>query len=87
MPNIKLIGFDDKQADKLIPKIAEAIKEKTQFADTAVITNYTGSTCVSAADINKPMPYFRIDTTTEEGTIKEFEQITEALKPFGFDIE
>lgn len=87
MPNIKLIGFSPEQAEDMIPKIAEAIRDKTSLAEKAVITNYPESTCVSVADITKSMPYFRIENTSEDGVNEEFEQLHELLKPFDFDIE
>lgn len=86
-PNIKLIGFSKEQADELIPAISEEIKNRTKLAKKAVITNYPGSTCVSADDITKPMPYFRIDNTEDGRIVGEFEQLTNILKQFGFDIE
>lgn len=86
MPNIKLIGFTEEQANDLIPKIAEAIRTKTDLAGKAVITHFPGSTCVSVADLS-PMPYLAICNTSEDGTVREFEVLTEALKPLGYDIE
>ncbi len=86
MPNIKLVGFSQEKADELIPRIAEGIREKTDLADKAVITYYP-STCVSAADTTKQMPYFCICNTGEGGTDEEFKLLMEILKPFGYDIE
>lgn len=87
MPNIQLIGFSKEQADELIPAISEEIKNRTKLAKKAVITNYLESTCVSADDITKPMPYFRIDNTEGGRIVGEFKQLTDILKQFGFDIE
>ncbi|KKU98573.1 MAG: Secretion system protein E [Candidatus Jorgensenbacteria bacterium GW2011_GWC1_48_8] len=91
MPNIKLVGFKKVKADELEALIAKEIRGKTSLADKVVITIYPGSTCVSAAvsavGIAKVMPYFHIDNTCEPGAMEEFKQLTEVLKPFGFDIE
>jgi len=85
MPNIKLIGFSQEEAEKLIINVANEVRDKTTFAEKVAITNFPGSTCVST--ILTPMPYFCICNTSEGGTTEENEQLTEILKQFGYDIE
>ncbi|MFH0905678.1 MAG: hypothetical protein V1826_03105 [bacterium] len=89
MPNIMLIGFGNGVTANtvIIPLIAEAVRTLTNLADKTVITNFPRSTCVSAADVTKQMPYFCICNTNEEGTVEELETLTEVLKQFGYDIE
>ncbi|HCR42351.1 TPA: hypothetical protein DIV45_03295 [Patescibacteria group bacterium] len=86
VPKIILVGDFGENAEQFAKKITKMVREGTDLAPKTGVDYNEYHKFILAAD-DQPAPYFIVANTGEEGADEEVEQLTELLKPLGYDIE